>query len=186
MINFEFNEKRATQAAAFFIEKNGCTMNHMKLIKLLYLADRVSIKKWYEPITGDKYFSLPHGPIVSNILDKINHTQDIENQSYWYNYIEKSGSHEVSLLSKIEYDELSKRELKLLNDLDEYFKNYTQWEMVKFCHENVPEWQDPKDSRLDINIEQIIEATADNEEEKNQILAGVTLKSFISRESIAI
>ena len=44
-------------------------MNYMKLIKLLYLADRQHCW-WQQPITGDKYYSMPWS-VVSTILDII-------------------------------------------------------------------------------------------------------------------
>jgi hypothetical protein len=37
---YQFNEQKATQAAAFLIAANGGQINYMKLIKLLYLANR--------------------------------------------------------------------------------------------------------------------------------------------------
>lgn len=43
IMNFNFNERSSTQAAAFLIRRNGDKLNYMKLIKLLYLADRAAL-----------------------------------------------------------------------------------------------------------------------------------------------
>jgi hypothetical protein len=40
MIRFICNEIKTTQDAALFLKLNGGKMNYMKLIKLMYLADR--------------------------------------------------------------------------------------------------------------------------------------------------
>lgn len=72
MITFNFNEKKATQAAALFLKKAGGSMDYMKLIKLLYLADRHALIHWERPITGGSYFLTKHGPVLNNVLDLIN------------------------------------------------------------------------------------------------------------------
>ena len=39
-MHLQFDEAKATQAAAFFLQLRGGQMHYIKLIKLLYLADR--------------------------------------------------------------------------------------------------------------------------------------------------
>ena len=58
-MRMRFNEKKATQAAARFLRLcKGC-MNYMKLIKLLYIADREALLRWGRPITTDAYCNGP-------------------------------------------------------------------------------------------------------------------------------
>ena len=64
-----FNEKKATQAAAHLLKLRGGKMSYMKLIKLLYLADREAILAWGRPITTDGYASMDRGPVLSRVLD---------------------------------------------------------------------------------------------------------------------
>ena len=47
-------------------------MSYMKLIKLLYLADREALLRWGRPITFDAYVSMDRGPVLSSVLDLIN------------------------------------------------------------------------------------------------------------------
>lgn len=159
-MQFKFNEKRSTQAAAFLIKRNDNVLNYMKLIKLLYLVDRAALLKWQQPITGDKYYSLPKGPIVSNILDKICNRPNPEAPDFWSSIIRKSDTdcYAVTTISDVEYDELSKRELKLLEHMDERFKKLSQWDMVDYCHKNLPEWKDPNGSSDQITIADIFNA----------------------------
>jgi hypothetical protein len=67
-----YREPKAAQAAALLLQRAGGTMNHMKLIKLLYLADRRALVQWGRPITFDYYVSMPHGPVLSFTLDRLN------------------------------------------------------------------------------------------------------------------
>jgi hypothetical protein len=41
-----FDEKKATEVAAFLLKMRGGKMSYLKLIKLLYLADRESLSRW--------------------------------------------------------------------------------------------------------------------------------------------
>ena len=49
-----FNEKRTAQAAAFLLHQAGGRLPLLKLMKLLYLAERESLRLYGEPISGDK------------------------------------------------------------------------------------------------------------------------------------
>ena len=44
-MNFRFNLAKATEAACLFLERAGGQMNIMKLVKLLYLLDRLSLDR---------------------------------------------------------------------------------------------------------------------------------------------
>ena len=73
-INYDilhFEEEQATEAMVFLLGKSGGSMNYMKAIKMLYLADRDSLSMGHNSITTDSYKSLPRGPVTSNILDCI-------------------------------------------------------------------------------------------------------------------
>ncbi|MGH7718763.1 MAG: hypothetical protein ACREON_07970 [Gemmatimonadaceae bacterium] len=46
-----YREDKTTQAAARLIEREGGEINVMKLVKLLYLAERRALLEWGRPIT---------------------------------------------------------------------------------------------------------------------------------------
>jgi len=160
MIHYVFDEKKATQAAALLIKLNGGSLNYMKLIKLLYLADRESLNRWNTPITKDKYFSMDKGPILSKVLDNINNAPRPDEQSYWHRFISGPSGYEISLMRDIntnsEIDELSERETTLLMEIFNKYKSHNQWEMVKICHEILPEWENPNGTSIPIHIENIL------------------------------
>lgn len=54
-IDFIFDEKKTTQAAALLIRKNGGSMDYRKLMMLLYLVDRKCLESHERPLTGDQY-----------------------------------------------------------------------------------------------------------------------------------
>jgi len=167
MIQFQFNEAKTTHAAAFLLKENGGKMNYMKLIKLLYLADREALSQWERPITGDVYVSMPKGPVLSRVLDKINSGRNPSGvKSYWHKYISSPEGYNVKLLkNEPAYDELSKREKELLNKIFEQYKDYDQWQMVDICHEILPEWNDLGNTSIPIRVEDILREVKKTEKE---------------------
>ncbi len=73
-------------------------MSYMKLIKLLYLADREALARWGRPITTDSYVSMKHGPVLSEVLNLI--TDPLSDQTFWARHISEP-EHFASLSSKI-------------------------------------------------------------------------------------
>jgi uncharacterized phage-associated protein len=184
MITFKFNEIKTTQAAARFLNnKDDDTMSYMKLIKLLYLADREALSRWERPITGDTYFSMKHGPVLSNVLDIISNGNDPENSSYWYKYISQPNSnYEIKLNELPETDTLSQRELELIDELYENFKDFDRWEMVKICHEMLPEWEGvERDTRKLIEINNILNKVDKSDDEIKAIEEEVTNLNHIEK-----
>ena len=63
-----FNEQKVAQMAAFLLARGKGKMKYLKLLKLLYLADRESMKRNGHPISGDSYVSMDHGPVLSKSI----------------------------------------------------------------------------------------------------------------------
>src|SRR4051812_27718977 len=92
-----FREDKTTQAAALLLKWAGGRMNYMKLIKLLYLADRTALLRWGRPITFARPISMRHGPVLSEVLDLINEGQLAPETSAWRDTISAPAQYEVSL-----------------------------------------------------------------------------------------
>ena len=171
MIKYNFNPIKATQIAALILKLNHDHLKYMKLIKLLYIIDRKALAIWGETVTSDTFFSLKHGPIVSRIFDYISSQEDPENPDYWNEHIKNSKLHSysVKLTSDPGNDELSEREIILVESVDKDFKNYDQWGLRTYCHDNFEEWKDPGNSRLPIQVEDILKALGKGSDEINTI-----------------
>jgi uncharacterized phage-associated protein len=150
-----FSEEKATQAAARLIRSAGGRINHMKLIKLLYIAERRALLKWGRPITFDAYVSMPHGPVLSFTLDKVNEPVDPARKSYWQHFISERTGHEVRLLAEAPNDQLSRAEEQLLDEVFAEFGGMTPFELRDYTH-TLPEWHDPQGSSTPIRIRDIL------------------------------
>ena len=179
-MRFRFNEKKAAQAAAHLLQLHGGKLNYMRLIKLLYLADRAALLKCGQPITGDAMFSLPHGAILSNILNLAS-TGEAEGDSPWFELISEPAHYAVQLLAKDPpRDELSRFEIGILDAINERFGAMDQWALGKLTH-GLPEYQDPQGSRLPIHPEHILRAEGKSPEEIERLTQEAEELFFIDR-----
>jgi uncharacterized phage-associated protein len=155
-------------------------MNHMKLIKLLYLADRAALLRWGRPITFDSYVSMPHGPVLSFTLDKINDAALPDGSSYWHSIISERQGHEVALLGAAPNDRLSAAEESLLDEIYQRYGGMTQWELRDFSH-TLPEWQDPNGSSLPIELRDILLSEGMSEADAEGLLEALQAESLADR-----
>lgn len=65
----DINRKKQENTILFFANKNGGQINRLKLIKLIWLSDRLHLNRYGRLILNDKYMALPHGPAASNTLN---------------------------------------------------------------------------------------------------------------------
>ncbi len=58
--DFVADEELAPKTMLYFLDRGRGGMKYLKLMKLLYLADRESMKRHGHPISGDRYVSMEH------------------------------------------------------------------------------------------------------------------------------
>lgn len=168
-MRFIFNEKKAAQAAAYLLKLNGGQMKYLKLIKLLYLADRECLLKTGCPITRDRYVSMDNGPVLSRVYDLIR--EEPENaDDPWYQYISAPEDYTVRLrVQEPDLDELSRYETALLESCFERFRALSGFDLAKLTHKICPEWRDPQGAALPIAPEEILRVEGKTPEEIEQI-----------------
>jgi uncharacterized phage-associated protein len=176
-MRLRYREDRATQAAARLLKAGGGCMNHMKLIKLLYLADRRSLINHGRPITFDSYVSMPHGPVLSFTLDRINDAAPPDKSSYWHTVISERDGHEVRLLDGVPNDQLSSAEETILDEVWSEFGERSQWDLRDYSH-TLPEWHDPEGSSVPIQIRDILMAEGLSESDVNEIEDALRAEAF--------
>lgn len=167
-MRFTFNEKKTAQAAAHLLRKGGGEMNYMKLIKLLYLADRQSLLARGLLISGDRLVAMKRGPVLSRVLNLIKKGTADDGHA-WSQYISAPQDYEVRVQPTADCSgsELSPFETSILDRVFADFGHLTPWELVDRLHErdSFPEWRDPGDSAFDIHPEAILRQGAWSEED---------------------
>jgi uncharacterized phage-associated protein len=154
-VRIPFNEKKATEAAAYLLKLRGGRMSYMKLIKLLYLADREALLRFGCPITTDRYVSMDRGPVLSRVLNLITDERAPATSSIWTNVISEPDHYEVRLNEKIEPEELSDAEIELLDEIFERYGRMDRWRLIEITH-GLPEWVDPQGSAIPISYRDVL------------------------------
>ena len=154
---FRFNEQKATQAAARLLRLRGGRMSYLKLIKLLYLADREALLRWGRPISTDRYVSMDKGPVLSRVLSLTTDGDNPGDPAIWAASISAPSNYEVELKGEAGNDELSDAEEALLDEIFKQHGHLNRWELVKLTHK-LPEWKDPQGSAIRISYRDILKA----------------------------
>ncbi|MDR0788217.1 MAG: SocA family protein [Gemmatimonadota bacterium] len=156
-MNLRYHQERATQAAARLLEVRGGVMSYLKLLKLLYLADRRSLLQHGRPITFDRFVSMDHGPVLSQTYNLIVGEEQPGQRSYWREHITEPEHHEVRLLKKPTENELSAAQERILDEVFDEFGRMGRWQLVDYVH-TLAEWQDPHGSSIPISIRDVLRA----------------------------
>ncbi len=162
MLSYNFSFRKTLQAAALLLKgEPGGTMNYTKLLKLLYLADRESIRECGFPITGDMAVAMKNGPVLSLTYDLIKAEGETPE---WSKHIERCSQYDVRLVSDPGDTALSDFERKTLSELRARHAGDDFAELIRIVHE-LPEWKknDPGDGMRPIPIKDILEATGRSE-----------------------
>jgi uncharacterized phage-associated protein len=153
-----FREEAATQAAAHLLRRSGGSLPYIKLLKLLYLADRKALLELGRPITFDRYVSMQHGPVLSRTYDLMVAEEAPGEHSYWREHISEPHDYAVQLRSEAPpRGALSPAQEAVLDAVFDEFGGMDRWKLVDFTH-TLPEWQDPHGSSLPLPIRDILRA----------------------------
>lgn len=157
-MRFAFNERKSAQAMAHLLTRHRGHMNYMVAVKVLYLADRMSLIETGRPITGDWMASLPLGPVLSITLNLIRSPSD-DRETVWHEYITKHWRWSIKLAkAHPDHDELSAFELETIVAADKEIGWMDHRQVSKYSHEKWKEWKDPHGSSQSIQPEDILAA----------------------------
>ena len=163
---FAFKFEKALQATAYLLRRESShDMNYMRLLKVLYLAERESIRQTGRPITGDRVAAMTRGPVLSEVfaLIKGEHLRSPQ----WARFIGRD-EYKVRLLDDPGQSCLSRFDIETLERVAEDCRSFDEWEMVAYTHDRCPEWkknepQDPDKSNW-IPLADILEALGRSED----------------------
>ncbi len=127
----------------------------MELVKLLYLADRKALTRFGYPITGDHFAALPHGLILSRILNLIRNGPGGEEDAPWFEVVSGPIGYDVESLQDVENEELSGAEEKILQEIFAEYGRFDWKDLSRFMR-NLPEWTNPNGGSLPVAPEQIL------------------------------
>ena len=156
-----FRSRKAAQLCNYFAMKSEGMIEKLKLINLLYFAERKFLSENHYPMLFDEYYSLPHGPICSSALNGID---GIIHEEIWDNYIARNGNIVVAIksLTRDELDEVSDVELSVVDEVWKELGHMTASQLRNYSHLNCPEYTETE-GRIAISYKQILRALGEKD-----------------------
>lgn len=156
----------------YFALCEGGTINKMKALKLIWLSDRLHLRRYGRPILNDTYFALSYGPVASNTKDLAENTDFLTDSEKEYRnaFIENSNQYYFSSLNSVDGKVFSKTDLEMMGAIYKAFGNLSEFELSEESHK-YPEWKkfeghlkSKSSSRFEMNYEDFFEnpETGDN------------------------
>ena len=134
---------KITQALGFLLNLDeNHKMNRVKLIKLLWAADRLHMRRFGRTVTETEYYALPHGPVCSlalNIARLNNDWLTTDDINYISEYFTKDDEN-TAMNKKPDEDYLSETDKQALIDAWELFKYKKVFALVDDISHRYPEW----------------------------------------------
>lgn len=164
-----FDLEKAIQAVGVILrEEHDHRMNYMKLLKLISIAERETLKETGAMITGDIIIAMEHGPLPSRIYDLIRGIP--LGVSSWDKFIERH-NFDVALVANPGVGKLSRFEISKLREVVSRYARYNERAMAHITHD-FPEWiknEPRKGSSAPIPTEDILDAVGRRADAKSII-----------------
>lgn len=149
-----FDHIKSVQMIAYFVRKAGGSAEKLKIIKLVYLAERLSFQRRGKPMNFDSYFSLPHGPVASSALNGMDHGLI---DPVWDALDQAENKRDITIVGDISDDRLSRSDRSILDNIWDEFGKKTASQLRNWTHKHCLEYVEVGPSAsLPIDISEIL------------------------------
>ena len=190
-IKFQLRPQKSVQVAAMFLKLEQLykkqPMHHLKLMKMLYMADRRSLEQIETTMTGDRYVSMEFGPVLSNVYNLIKgEYSDPNDQALWSTHISPRSIHRITLLKDPGDSKLCEFEEDLIRDIYEEYKDWDRFDLAEETHKLFPEWEKPPEGigSIPIKIETTLRYIGKTAEDIQEIEE--TVKYYIHQDRVLV
>ncbi|MCG8584489.1 MAG: SocA family protein, partial [Pirellulales bacterium] len=135
-MNLRFDATKAVQAAAVIARLEGKRISRLRLLKLLYIADRESLKTRGSPMLGSKSVAMDNGPLHSDVYDMIKGTHAAAPR--WSRYFTNTGR-DVRITREPDNSALSRFEVELITEVVERHRDIDDFQLSVLTHQ-FEEW----------------------------------------------
>ena len=134
-----FNERKATEAAVAFIGTIGDRANLVRVLAMMYLADRRLIAEFGRGLTDDSYLAL--AGVVAVPSDLLHHAF-APFSSTWHRHIENSRSQWFRVTHEFEPSALSAKERDVVKIVSEAYGVLSEKRFIEAFRREAPEVQE--------------------------------------------
>jgi uncharacterized phage-associated protein len=149
---FVFDAKKIIQCIAYLMRKEQCReTDYLKPLKLLYLADRLSLSESGLPITSDTAYAMKKGPVLSRTYDLMKTPSDWESvedavherepeEALWIQFFESAPPHTLRMKADPGDGELTDHDADILDRIFHEYGGLNGIELSELTH-SLPEWR---------------------------------------------
>lgn len=171
-LRYDFDVEKLVQAIAYMSERGVTGLDKLKVLKLLFLADKQHLLEIGRPILGDVYACMDWGPvpsqsynIIRNVVDADPRKRTAENLFAEYFTIDRERDHPTLVAKKSpDLDVFSESELAALDEVITKYGHLSGGDLIALTHDD-PIWKIPDEKRkpgssIPIPFELFFEANA--------------------------
>ena len=136
-MQLRFDFEKSLQAASVLLRLEEGRMPSMRLLKLLYIADREMLAATASSITGDRGRAMKYGPVPGRLHDLIKASGPRFEE--WDRHIQTQG-YAARLAIDPGRGKLSRGEVEKLIEVSDRYRSRDGWELSDLTHE-FPEWK---------------------------------------------
>ncbi len=135
--------------AIYYILKKIKKADKIKLVKLIYLADKYHLIRYGRTITNDDYYAMQHGPVgttVKDVLSFDSFSLSANGIKYASRLLDKidDNNFTAKLSARVSFDMLSDTDKEALDFVVEEFGSMSSWKLRNYTHQ-YPEWYQYED-----------------------------------------
>lgn len=131
-----FESDKAIEATAVLLNlRHSHAMSRIRLMKLLYIANRKMLRQYGRPLFRCTMSAMKHGPVPSEVLTTI---ESGFGNPRWHECFQNDG-YEVRMVRKPEPGALSEAEIEILSKTSDELGSLSDWDIVDATHQ-FPEW----------------------------------------------
>jgi len=139
------NESFATIEVIYYLLKKIGKADKLKIVKLIYLADKYHLFHYGRTITDGDYYAMEYGPVSSTAKDILNFNDFNMYQDeldFANKLLKKIGKYdfEAREINSIKLDHLSETDIEAINYICQKFGNWSKNKILKYTHK-YPEWK---------------------------------------------
>jgi uncharacterized phage-associated protein len=154
-----FNFLKTAQAAGILIKAEpGRRISPVRLLKLLYMADRELLQERGRPIPGDRPIAMDHGPVPGRTYDIVKGTDYCS--PTWDKYFRTAGRRDIELNLDPGVGRLTRREILSLREVSDRCGSMDDWALAELTH-GFAEWQKNRPAEhaaREIPVQDLLEA----------------------------
>ncbi|MGB7338928.1 MAG: Panacea domain-containing protein [Phototrophicaceae bacterium] len=163
LLTFEFDLQKALEAIIYLANKTQEQPTFMRVVKLMYLADKTSLEQYGRFISGDTYYAMKDGPVPTHTYDIL---KDTESNDKGFEVIHRNYP-TIKVHRDANLDYLSESDTICLDKTLAAFDHHPTWRLREISHDEAWEatWEEAQgNNSVIIPIQRIADLLENSEE----------------------